>query len=417
MCGNVGVAGKLEFKDEALMKRLLVFDFFRGPDSTGFAALRTNGDVKIAKTAGSPVDLFDTGKFKEALSGHNSTIFLGHNRLATKGRISSFNAHPYQFGDIVGCHNGTLDQASWDWLNKKMDEKFDVDSMALIAAIAKFGPNEIIPNIRGAWALVWFDAKTQELNFLRNKERPFWLAYSKDFKKVFWASEHPILNAATALATNENQTYDLFQTEDENQYRFFETEENWWYKLDINELTKGSTERPKPRVQVVKGLDPLPVTTTHSNVGTSNYGYQCYNGGGKGTDPFNRNGATSTQQGTSSATTPDKSSKSTSTSTTTSTNSDGTSVGKTGSNVIPFEPNIVKHFQGTVNNPLANTISKEKFEEFAKFGCAFCSKDVDYEEIGVVVLEQYDAVMCPQCGDAGADGSSRVYVSPGVHVA
>src|SRR3546814_15939897 len=43
MCGHVGIAGKMELKDEALMRRLLVFDYFRGPDSTGFAALRKDG--------------------------------------------------------------------------------------------------------------------------------------------------------------------------------------------------------------------------------------------------------------------------------------------------------------------------------------------------------------------------------------
>jgi hypothetical protein len=41
MCGHVGVAGDLALKDEALMKRLLIFDYLRGPDSTGLAAIET----------------------------------------------------------------------------------------------------------------------------------------------------------------------------------------------------------------------------------------------------------------------------------------------------------------------------------------------------------------------------------------
>ena len=39
MCGLVGVAGDLEYKTESLF-RLLVFDYFRGTDSTGAAWLR-----------------------------------------------------------------------------------------------------------------------------------------------------------------------------------------------------------------------------------------------------------------------------------------------------------------------------------------------------------------------------------------
>lgn len=398
MCGHVGVAGKLEFKDEALMKRLLVFDYFRGPDSTGLAALRNNGEVKIAKCAGSPIDLFDTGRFKEALSGHNSTVFMGHNRFMTKGKITSQNAHPWQFGDIVGCHNGTLDQASWDELVKMTGEKTEVDSMALIQAIAMFGPEKVIPKIRGAWALVWFNTKENTLNFLRNKERPFWLAYSKALDKIFWASEHPILHAATAMTTNENQSYDLHVAEETEGYRFFQTEENLWYKFNIDDIKKGGDKRPKPKVKEVKGQDPLPLTTAGTwrggQASTANY-----NGGGQGANPFHQRAGS----GTTTAATP-------SSSTTGSTTSSTTPNPPTGQSGSDFTPPAIHIMHGTVLQPFAGIISRVQFMSLAQYGCSWCRGDIDFEEIGITVLEKYKAIMCPSCG-AGHD-SSRVYIDP-----
>jgi predicted glutamine amidotransferase len=96
------------------------------------AAVRSNGDVKIAKAAASPPELFyDTG-FREALNGNQSRAFIGHNRLATRGVVNPFNAHPFQFGHITGAHNGTLETScKWKLRRLGIGEKFDVDSQAL----------------------------------------------------------------------------------------------------------------------------------------------------------------------------------------------------------------------------------------------------------------------------------------------
>lgn len=158
MCGLVGIAGNLLYQDEFTMKRLLMADYFRGPDSTGFAAIRTNGDAFVAKLASNPIDLFNQKNFDTALNGNASRAFIGHNRAATRGKVVSANAHPFHFGSIVGAHNGTLDQESWDRLEEKLGEKYTVDSMALIAAIDKLGIEKTIklcnegktlPRVRG----------------------------------------------------------------------------------------------------------------------------------------------------------------------------------------------------------------------------------------------------------------------------
>src|SRR4051812_28283409 len=96
MCGLVGIAGQMTAKDDAIIKRLLMYDYFRGPDSTGLAAIRGNGDVYLAKLASDPVTLFDTGKFKAAISSI-SRVYMGHNRSATRGAVNNYNAHPIEY--------------------------------------------------------------------------------------------------------------------------------------------------------------------------------------------------------------------------------------------------------------------------------------------------------------------------------
>jgi glucosamine 6-phosphate synthetase-like amidotransferase/phosphosugar isomerase protein len=139
MCGIVGLAGDLFHQDETTIKRLIHLDYLRGQDSTGFAAIRNSGEAVIAKIASHPYNLFDTKRFQQALQYGCSKVFLGHNRAATKGAVNEMNAHPFQVGHITGVHNGTLEAKDFTMLEEMLGEKFNVDSEALFAAIAKFG--------------------------------------------------------------------------------------------------------------------------------------------------------------------------------------------------------------------------------------------------------------------------------------
>lgn len=367
------MAGKLEFADEATMKRLLVFDYFRGPDSTGFAALRKDKSVHLSKLASVPTDLFQMKKFTDALSGFNSTVFLGHNRLATKGLVNNYNAHPYSFdkadgsGSIVGAHNGTLDVTCWRELEEALGEKFEVDSMAVIAAIAKLGIEGTIPLLRGAWALTWFDTGDNTFNFIRNKERPFWYAYTDKFDTLIWASEWQIIHAATELST---KTYKLYEKDN---FRYWAAEEDWWYKFDLDKLKDGAAERPKPRLKMLKGKEPLPAGNYYHN----------------GVSPFPQR---KTPHGTIS--TPSTTFQSTSKEGTTGSKDDKT-------------PSVL-HVTTTGVKPFGEFLSKEEFDKCAKYGCAWCAADVEYEEPGCEVFVTDETVLCPSC--AGSTNNSRIYV-------
>ncbi len=370
MCGLIGIAGKLEFKDEATIKRLLIYDYFRGPDSTGIAVVdKEASSAKVVKIASHPLDLFDMNKFKTALIGYQSSVFMGHNRAATRGVVNGINAHPYEFGHIVGAHNGTLDLSSFRALEDALGEKFDVDSQAIFAAIAKLGIKKTVPLLQGAWALVWFDFEEKTLNFLRNKERPFWYAYSKEFDRIFWASEWPMIDAALKLSA---QGYDL-HTDPEKGYRFWQTPEDMHLKFDIEKLRAGGDSRPKPVACELKGKAPAPVVTTAT----------------AGTSPFPHNNNTGSGSGSGGRTT----------STTTSRGTLHTSTSDT-----------LVHLFGNKTAPFAGFITAEKFAEMAKYGCSWCGTDVEFEEVGVTVFERDNTVLCPSCS-SGAQGHSRVYTT------
>lgn len=191
MCGLIGSCGNITVTHEKAIATLLVLDSLRGTDSTGIAVVPKNGDVKMAKAIGHPFNLFDTKQYDKALMGMHRAI-IGHNRYATQGKVNAKNAHPFEFNTVVGAHNGTL--IGKFRLEDSAD--FDVDSENLYHHIDKKGIKDALNVLDGAWALTWWDKVTEEMHFLRNKERPLFLTRTKDGKTIFWASEKWMLEVA-----------------------------------------------------------------------------------------------------------------------------------------------------------------------------------------------------------------------------
>jgi len=328
------------------MKRLLIFDYFRGVHSTGFASLHKHDDEgTIVKLASHPVDLFDSKRFDKALSAWNSSVFLGHNRHATAGKVNGVNAHPFQSGDIIGAHNGTLTSESWQDLEEELGYQTGTDSEAIIKCIDKIGIEETVKKLQGAWALVWFDCKKQELYFLRNKERPFWLAHTENFEKVVWASEWPMISAALNL---DKKGYDLHT--EKNDAAYFATKENVLYTFPLADMAEGLiNDRREYEGITLKGREaPKKVVSTG------------------GPFPGGTNGGTDTT-----------------TSTTTSLSS--------------IKPLRSLELDGTVSDPFDGLLIREKFEEIAHGGCDWCGGELDFYEQGNVVYLNRDKVIGPRC--------------------
>jgi predicted glutamine amidotransferase len=369
MCGLVGVAGKLEFRDEHLLKHLLYLDMWRGKDSTGVAAVRNDGEIRVAKIASHPIDLFDTMRFRNALGNTNVSVYLGHNRAATKGAVNEVNAHPFVSGHIVGAHNGTLSPSSHRELDEASGEKHEVDSQSIFAAIATIGLKETAKLLQGAWALSYYDSNEGTLNFLRNDQRPLWFAWSEDRNRLIWASEFDFISYASKSG---NSPTKLFA--DPDGYKFFPFENDKHYCFDVEALRGATVAKPyKPKAKELKGKEPAKsnsdVFPTHRNTGVANIS----------TPPSTSN-----------------------------TNSQGT-VGTASTTISRFKERRASgvdkqderlvHMEGSAGNPYAGIISRDRFEEITSDGCAFCNRHIEWGDTGVTIIEKIEAAICPCCNN------------------
>jgi predicted glutamine amidotransferase len=194
MCGLVGLAGDCSGVWKDVFSELLMMDSVRGLHSTGAGFVdRLDDSFMLAKKPGNPWNLFNSDEYKAALDPKNCApkVILGHNRYATRGEHTEANAHPFAFKNIIGMHNGTLDT----WAIKKLHdhEKFGTDSEAIFAHMDKYGVDETIKHLSGAWALVWYNKKENTINFLRNDKRPLNYCYSQDRCTLLWASEFEMI--------------------------------------------------------------------------------------------------------------------------------------------------------------------------------------------------------------------------------
>lgn len=190
MCGLVGVFSKsmggFNQEQQALFHTLLFIDALRGEDSTGAFLVHLNGDMTLAKEASTSAVFQKSAEYRDLqnLAFRQGAAMIGHNRKATKGTIKDENAHPFVVDDkIVLVHNGGI------WGEHKQHADVEVDSHA-IAHLLKDHPDkpeEALAKFHGAYALIWYDVEKEQINLIRNKERPLWWMETEN--AWIWSSE------------------------------------------------------------------------------------------------------------------------------------------------------------------------------------------------------------------------------------
>lgn len=176
MCGLVGLISRTQTgffsADQKIFENMLVFDTVRGRDSTGATLIQRTGVAKVIKQAGDPFLMYRNREWTQMMQDmvQSGRVALGHNRAATRGEVSSLNAHPFIEDNIILMHNGTL------WEHKNLsDEAVTVDSHAIAKALREDTPDNVLPEIKGAFALLWYDAATETVYATRNEERPLFV--------------------------------------------------------------------------------------------------------------------------------------------------------------------------------------------------------------------------------------------------
>lgn len=253
MCGIVGVAGNLFKKDVDTFNDLLYMDALRGKDSTGVAAIKTDGKWDVVKNIGLPSDLMDLKAYDRIVHA-SARALIGHNRHGTMGAKTKSNAHPFSMTNVVGVHNGTISDTSKR--SMKDGTEFGTDSEAIYYNIDWYGVENTVPKLEGAWALVFYHEPENCLNMIRNDKRPLFYGFSEDLKQLYWASEAYMLRSAASRNGVKFREDKLFILQEDTLYKF--------------ELTKGGAEFAEPTRTKLKGKEVIVQDFTKR---FPNYGY------------------------------------------------------------------------------------------------------------------------------------------------
>ncbi len=257
------MAGNLTFKQIAAFRDMLIVNQLRGRDATGVIRVANNNTDRWMKRVGPPEFLIETKEYDKEIEASGCKVLIGHGRAKTVGENIHRNAHPFDHGDIVGVHNGTL--RSHYSMERSRD--FDVDSDLLYWHINEYGLEHTVAQLdnAGAWALVYWNRADNTLNFIRNAERPLYFAHSSDSKAMFWASEPWYFSTLT------RKGIELRKDENGSSFYPLPIETHLAYKIDgtKNEPTDIFTLRVTKDVKgavktTTRNFSP-PQSTTYSN--------------------------------------------------------------------------------------------------------------------------------------------------------
>lgn len=168
-CGIIGYSGKSPYNIDKLNYLLFHNSLERGRHSTGFYTPE-QGIVKDAL----PAEEF---LIKNPIKPNN--IFIGHVRAATIGSKTKENAHPFEFDNLVGVHNGTLENHYMMMADANQSIKgLPVDSQMLYKLLDEDSKNDPIKyntlsKFDGAAALLFTDKRDpSKLLIYRDENRP-----------------------------------------------------------------------------------------------------------------------------------------------------------------------------------------------------------------------------------------------------
>lgn len=221
MCGLVGYYGITGETDMAAFRNLMLFNQIRGMHSTGvYARYSSEGKAALVKAVGGlerwamskpakkicststlkllPIVKFPDPKNKDKVEKSYPDVLFGHGRFATLGEINQKNAHPFEFSNIVGMHNGTMNK---HWLNSIGWDGKKTDSEFLLGKINDVVDDpdkleELLGTFQGEFCFIWYDFNKDQMSFFRNTARPLYIRLSHVGSKMAFASERWYLDAA-----------------------------------------------------------------------------------------------------------------------------------------------------------------------------------------------------------------------------
>lgn len=204
MCGLYGSLTKkgkvLSYPERKIrnqiIKGLAVAMQERGDQGTGIAGVFPE-NTEIIKQAICAEDFVNDKGFNSLLK-KNPQIILGHTRLATIGDISNRNSHPFDYGDIIGCHNGHV--ANYRDVFEENNIEGEVDSEAIFFLLNKHKNDfrKAFSKMYGTFALTWIDLRNPERLYMIIDGNPLFMIRIPEIQTYFWCSTELSLRTAVA---------------------------------------------------------------------------------------------------------------------------------------------------------------------------------------------------------------------------
>lgn len=258
MCGIHGFINGPTRENNAddFIKQAFTVNMLRGTDSSGIVAIDADADTAVIHKLPIAGNFFAEDKVALGLirkAGYKNHMSICHVRAATSGSVNVSNAHPFQVTDendegvytreIIGVHNGTLN----GWKYKKQGNNYEVDSEWALNHILTEGA-DAFEDFTGAYCFVWWDSDDGKvLNIARNKERPMYVAFTKQ-GGMLYASEAGMIHW---LASRNRIELDG---------NIKELMEGFHYKFDVSKVK----EFTKTHLPQAKGYTTT-YSSTHSN--------------------------------------------------------------------------------------------------------------------------------------------------------
>lgn len=196
MCGIAGVSWNdkdNEFSTRAAAVGLLRGIASRGPDATGAAWYQPVEDaVALTKV---PVPAWRFIEAREERIPEDSPTMILHTRFATHGSVNErVNNHPIQHDNIIGVHNGVLQNDDEIFEELKQDgvtRNGEVDSEAIFALIGlTTDVTRAFELLLGDAAVAWIDVrKPEELHLAKVVGRPLYVAQTQGGSFLFASTQ------------------------------------------------------------------------------------------------------------------------------------------------------------------------------------------------------------------------------------
>ena len=229
MCGIIGLFpfGKLDAKQEKIRQEVMMYlstellqlTQTRGKDATGVSVMFENCDYIGLKMGIPAVEFISRFGGKETdfegfmkiwrKKGIPAKAFLGHCRKPTTGKLTvdNTNNHPIKVGDIVGIHNGTIDNHEVIFKNLERKPNGDVDSEAIFQLLHHLTNNgtdpftldvlnETCKRLEGSYACLAFNGNNPFQVVAFRDSRPIEIALLKPLKLVIVASDSDFIKTA-----------------------------------------------------------------------------------------------------------------------------------------------------------------------------------------------------------------------------